>query len=201
MRSVTCRPVVVLAERDKDDMDKQLKKALRGQKVEWHTRSGAPHAIADLEKVAAGQARTIIVLQPDEEEVNPCLNDNTDSCSPGTLHLAYCKVPALNFTIMLGFIMSASGSTQSVAQIRLLLCGTPCYLPAVQPGDTAVKHTGALQDAGKKLVSALLGLQSTRAATQPRPFLKLQRQHLAVQVCPMAACSQTPHSYMPSTWR
>ena len=65
------RPVVVLAERDKDDMDKQLKKALRGQKLEWHTRSGAPHAIADLEKVAAGQARTIIVLQPDVEEVNP----------------------------------------------------------------------------------------------------------------------------------
>ncbi|CAK0785418.1 hypothetical protein CVIRNUC_008627 [Coccomyxa viridis] len=97
-------PVVVLAERDKDDMDKQLKKALGRQKLEWHTRSGAPHAIADLEKVAAGQARTIIVLQPDKEE-----------------------------------------------------------------------------DAGKKLVSALLGLQSTRAATQPRPFLKLQRQHLAVQ--------------------
>ena len=39
-----------------------------------------------------------------------------------------------------------------------------------------------MQDAGKKLVSAMLGLQSTRAATQPRPFLKLSRQHLAVQV-------------------
>ena len=71
IENLACRPVVVLAERDKDDMDKQLKKALRGQKLEWHTRSGAPHAIADLEKVAAGQARTIIVLQPDEEEVRP----------------------------------------------------------------------------------------------------------------------------------
>ena len=60
---------MVLAERDKEDMDKQLKKALWGHKVEWHTRSGAPHAIADLEKVAAGQARTIIILQPDQEEV------------------------------------------------------------------------------------------------------------------------------------
>ena len=49
---------------------------------------------------------------------------------------------------------------------------------------------GAMQDAGKKLVSALLGLQSTRAATQPRPFLKLARQHLAVQVCPAMACLQ-----------
>ena len=64
-----CRPVVVLAERDKDDMDAQLKQALRAHKIEWHTRSGAPHSIADLEKVAAGQARTIIILQPEEEEV------------------------------------------------------------------------------------------------------------------------------------
>ncbi len=60
---------MVLAERDKDDMDKQLKKALWGHKIEWHTRSGAPHSIADLEKVAAGQARTIIILQPDQEQV------------------------------------------------------------------------------------------------------------------------------------
>ena len=60
---------MVLAERDKEDMDRQLKKALGGQKIEWHTRSGAPHSIADLDKVAAGQARTIIILQPDQEEV------------------------------------------------------------------------------------------------------------------------------------
>lgn len=70
LNDLSCRPVVVLAERDKDDMDKQLKKALRGQKIEWHTRSGAPHSIADLEKVAAGQARTIIILQPEQEEVS-----------------------------------------------------------------------------------------------------------------------------------
>ena len=90
------RPVVVLAERDKDDMDKQLKKALRGQKLEWHTRSGAPHAIADLEKVAAGQARTIIVLQPDEEEVNPHLHSNKQLCCPCALRLAIHKTPTLS---------------------------------------------------------------------------------------------------------
>ena len=39
----------------------------------------------------------------------------------------------------------------------------------------------ALQDAGKKQVAAILGVQAARAATQPRPFLKLARQHLAVQ--------------------
>ena len=44
-----------------------------------------------------------------------------------------------------------------------------------------------MQDAGKKLVSAMLGLQSTRAATQPRPFLKLSKQHLAVQVVTVAS--------------
>ena len=39
----------------------------------------------------------------------------------------------------------------------------------------------AVQDAGKKQVAAILGVQAARAATQPRPFLKLARQHLAVQ--------------------
>lgn len=46
-------------------MDRSLRRALRGSKVEWHTRQGAPHAAADLEKVAAGQARTVILLQPE----------------------------------------------------------------------------------------------------------------------------------------
>ena len=41
-----------------------------------------------------------------------------------------------------------------------------------------------LQDAGKKQVAAILGVQAARAGTQPRPFLKLARQHLAVQVTP-----------------
>lgn len=66
------RPVVVLAEREKEDMDRQLRRALRGTSMEWHTRSGAPHALADLEKVAAGQARTIILMQPDSAQVQCC---------------------------------------------------------------------------------------------------------------------------------
>lgn len=43
-----------------------------------------------------------------------------------------------------------------------------------------------MQDAGKKQVAAMLGVQSARAATQPRPFLRLSRQHLAVQVRSLA---------------
>lgn len=33
-----CRPVVILAQRDKEEMDEELKTALRGYSLEWHTR-------------------------------------------------------------------------------------------------------------------------------------------------------------------
>ncbi|MCJ1468198.1 hypothetical protein MMC07_006826 [Pseudocyphellaria aurata] len=70
------RPVVVLAERDKEDMDRQLRSAMRGYKIAWHTRMGAPHNLNDLHRVAAGQARTIILLEPENGEVglhiHPC---------------------------------------------------------------------------------------------------------------------------------
>lgn len=36
--------------------------------------------------------------------------------------------------------------------------------------------------AGKKQVAAMLGVQTLRASTRPRPFLRLSPQHLAVQV-------------------
>ena len=35
--------------------------------------------------------------------------------------------------------------------------------------------------AGKKQVAAMLGVQTLRASTRPRPFLRLSPQHLAVQ--------------------
>lgn len=63
------RPVVVLAEKDKEDMDKQLRTAMRGHNMAWHTRMGAPHNLNDLHRVAAGQARTIILLEPENGEV------------------------------------------------------------------------------------------------------------------------------------
>lgn len=75
---------MILAERDKEEMDSQLRRALRGSKVQWHTRSGAPHAVADLEKVAAGQARTVILLQPDSAQVRTelCLTATVPTPSP-----------------------------------------------------------------------------------------------------------------------
>jgi len=72
-----CRPVVVLAERDKTDMDGELRRELgKDSALEWHTRCGAPHSIADLERVGAGQARTIILMHPEvgvsNEARRPC---------------------------------------------------------------------------------------------------------------------------------
>lgn len=66
------RPVVILAEREKEEMDAELRAALRGFSIEWHTRMGYPHSISDLQRVAAGQAKNVILLNPDtEEEVGP----------------------------------------------------------------------------------------------------------------------------------
>ncbi len=66
---VECRPVVILADRQKEEMDEELRAALKGFTVEWHTRTGFPHSISDLQKVAAGQAKNVILLNPDSEEV------------------------------------------------------------------------------------------------------------------------------------
>lgn len=62
-------PVVVLADREKEEMDEELRHSLKGYKVEWHTRSGAPHCSSDLERVAAGQAKNVILLDNNEEDV------------------------------------------------------------------------------------------------------------------------------------
>ena len=43
-------------------------------------------------------------------------------------------------------------------------------------------HLLHVQDAGKKQVAAILGILTARAATRPRPLLKLKPQHIAVQV-------------------
>ena len=50
----------------------QVRRALRtfeNNKMTWHTRTGAPHCLTDLESAAAGQASTIILLRPEDEKV------------------------------------------------------------------------------------------------------------------------------------
>lgn len=51
VNSVLCRPVVIMAERDKEWMDGEVQGALKGYKVNWQTRQGAPYSAADLAKV------------------------------------------------------------------------------------------------------------------------------------------------------
>lgn len=60
-----------MAEADKSQMDEEVRRALSGFKnLEWHTRTGAPHCVTDLESVAAGQAQTIILLHPELAQVS-----------------------------------------------------------------------------------------------------------------------------------
>ena len=58
---------MVLADREKEEMDEELRHSLKGYKIEWHTRSGAPHCSSDLERVAAGQAKNVILLDNNVE--------------------------------------------------------------------------------------------------------------------------------------
>ena len=68
---------MVLADREKEGMDEELRHSLKGYKLEWHTRSGVPHCSSDLERVAAGQAKNIILLDDQAEVTLP-------SSSPAT---------------------------------------------------------------------------------------------------------------------
>ncbi len=53
-------------------MDAAVAGALCHQKhLQVLTREGSPHFLRDLEGVSAGQARTVIVLQPDTAKANP----------------------------------------------------------------------------------------------------------------------------------
>ena len=64
-----------MAENDKGQMDAEVRAALAGFKnLTWHTRTGAPHCVSDLEGIAAGQAQTVILLHPETIEVcfGPC---------------------------------------------------------------------------------------------------------------------------------
>jgi hypothetical protein len=74
MRIFCDRDVVIMANKEKSQMDEEVRKALKGCKnMKWHTRSGSPHCITDLESVAAGQAQTVILLCPENTEVRRCV--------------------------------------------------------------------------------------------------------------------------------
>ena len=64
-----CRAVVIMAERNKSDMDAEVQAALKGYRIRWQTREGAPYSAADLAKVSASAASTVILMRPDNSRV------------------------------------------------------------------------------------------------------------------------------------
>lgn len=64
-----CRAVVIMAERNKSDMDADVQAALKGYRIRWQTREGAPYSAADLAKVSASAASTVILMRPDNSRV------------------------------------------------------------------------------------------------------------------------------------
>jgi len=102
-----CRPVVVLADREKEEMDEELRHSLKGYQIEWHTRSGAPHCSSDLERVAAGQAKNIILLDNNVEvSLSGDISRREDGEQSAPLHEcilagpaagpACCQLPCVN---------------------------------------------------------------------------------------------------------
>jgi len=78
---------VVLADREKEEMDEELRHSLKGYKIEWHTRSGLPHCSSDLERVAAGQAKNIILLDNNVEvSLRSHLSRREDGEQPAPMH-------------------------------------------------------------------------------------------------------------------
>lgn len=58
-----------MAERDKSDMDADVQAALKGYRIRWQTRQGAPYSAGDLAKVSASAASTVILMRPDNSRV------------------------------------------------------------------------------------------------------------------------------------
>ncbi|GAA3617131.1 hypothetical protein GCM10022223_37100 [Kineosporia mesophila] len=57
--------VVILADRDKVEMDTEIAEAMGGSKLRIVTRSGSPMSFGDLGLLALGRSRSVIVISPD----------------------------------------------------------------------------------------------------------------------------------------
>lgn len=62
------KPVVVMADIEKKQLDAVVKRSLNGLTLDVFTRQGLAHSPADLRRVAADQADTIVLLQPEDED-------------------------------------------------------------------------------------------------------------------------------------
>lgn len=64
--------MVILADRPKQEMDNDCHHGLAGLGLEVDTRTGVPYSVDDLKKVAAGSARTVLLLNDKRCEVRSC---------------------------------------------------------------------------------------------------------------------------------
>lgn len=62
------KPVVVMADMEKKQLDAIVNRALTGLKLDVYTRRGHTHSPSDLRRVAADQAETIVLLQPGDDD-------------------------------------------------------------------------------------------------------------------------------------
>ncbi len=68
--------VVILADRDKVEMDTEIAEAMEGSKLRIVTRTGSPMSFADLGLLALGRSRSVIVLAPDYHPDGSLVSDS-----------------------------------------------------------------------------------------------------------------------------
>jgi Trk K+ transport system NAD-binding subunit len=68
--------VVILADRDKVEMDTEIAEAMDGSRLRIVTRSGSPMSFGDLGLLALGRSRSVIVLSPDYHPDGSLVSDS-----------------------------------------------------------------------------------------------------------------------------
>ncbi len=110
-----------MAERDKSSMDAEVQAALKGYKIRWQTRQGAPYSAADLAKVSASAASTVILMRPDNSHV-PFKDSDSAAVRRQRLHQVTGRTPSMFFhTVSACFIALApqhSTAQHHVAAIK-----------------------------------------------------------------------------------
>eukprot|EP00775_Hariotina_reticulata_P001867 gene1867-2204_t len=78
------RPLVILADKDKEDMDDLVLSFMKTNKLEIHTQHGKPYKLEHLAQVSAAEARAVLVLHPEAEVLQaPSLAKSVSSSLSG----------------------------------------------------------------------------------------------------------------------
>jgi hypothetical protein len=173
-----------MAENDKSQMDAEVRAALAGFKnLTWHTRTGAPHCVSDLEGIAAGQAQTVILLHPETIEVW------TAPHTPQMVHIHNMFAgPGGKLCVQNNRGAPAATELPVVVHRPLVGAGRRCVEclshVTADPSRCFNRWSGVCgaQGAGRKQVAAVMGIQTARSSTVARPFMRLKPQNIAVQV-------------------